>query len=100
MGNLFKRKKKAMKKQFLYDPSKYSPLISSDVISIICDTVGLEEKYISMESTWEEFAIDSLDIVEITMAVEHHYGIVLPDDKIEMCRTVGDFVGLVNDIKN
>lgn len=38
---------------------------------------------------------DSLDIVDITMDVEEHFGITVPDDAAEQIRTVGDIASRV-----
>lgn len=38
----------------------------------------------------EDLGADSLDIVEIGMAVEETFNLTIPDDEMEKVRTVGD----------
>ena len=43
----------------------------------------------------EEYDADSVDVIEIASAVEHHYGVVLEDHEVYELTCVGDFVDLV-----
>lgn len=49
------------------------------------------------EDTFESLDFDSLDVVQIAMAVEKKFGIKFPD-KIET-KTVGDLVKMVEELK-
>ena len=49
------------------------------------------------EDTFESLDFDSLDVVQIAMAVEKKFGIKFPD-KIE-AKTVGDLVKMVEELK-
>lgn len=42
-----------------------------------------------------ELEADSLDLVEITMLLEDHFGIEVPDEESQPCATVADFTALV-----
>jgi len=48
----------------------------------------------TMDSTWKELDVDSLDLVELVQALEERYGIRVEDDKLEPVKTVGDAVRL------
>ncbi len=48
----------------------------------------------TMDSSWEELDVDSLDLVELVRALEDEYGIQVPDDKLDGVETVGDAVRL------
>ena len=89
---------------FEYNPYCYKPTISERVMDIIANVVGYdyeeEKEYLTSETPWEYFGADSLDVVEVTMATEKEFGIILPDDKIEKCYTIGDFIELVRKVKN
>ena len=50
------------------------------VISSIAKAVPLDPKTIRLHSTFEELAIDSLDVVNIVFDLENAFGIKLPDD--------------------
>ena len=44
----------------------------------------------------EDLGADSLDIVEILMAIEDKYGVTVPDEVVMGVKTVGDLVALVD----
>jgi acyl carrier protein len=57
--------------------------------------VPLEE--ISPEATFEALGLDSLDIVELTLALEDRTGVKLADEDLEQVRTVQDAVNKVRE---
>jgi len=63
--------------------------------SMLADQLGIDEKEISMESTLEELDADSLDIVEMVMAIEQEWDIEIPDEAAEELKTVGDAVNYI-----
>jgi acyl carrier protein len=66
------------------------------VADIIVDQVGVKYSEIKIESLlMEDLGIDSLDVVEIIMAVEEEFGITVPDDDIGKIKTVQDIVDYV-----
>lgn len=63
------------------------------VKSIIADQLGLEASEITMESSFvDDLGADSLDIVELIMALEEEFDIEFPDEDAEKVSTVGDVV--------
>lgn len=101
----------AKTEHFEYNPYCYKPTIShipdyidKRVMDIIAHVVGFdyeeEKEYLTSEATWKDIGADSLDVVEVAMETEKEFGIILPDDKIEMCYTIGDFIELVRKIEN
>jgi len=93
-----------MKNKFEYNPCCYKPTISEKVMDIIARVVGYdyeeEKKYLTSEAAWKDIGADSLDVIEVVMETEKEFGITLPDDKIEMCYTIGDFIELVRKFEN
>lgn len=89
---------------FEYNPYCYKPAISEKVMDIIARVVGYdyeeEKEYLTSEATWEDIGADSLDVVEVAMETEKEFGIYIPDDKIERCYTIGDFIELVRKVEN
>lgn len=66
------------------------------VKSIIADQLGLEASEITMESSFvDDLGADSLDIVELIMALEEEFDIEFPDEDAEKVSTVGDVVGYI-----
>jgi acyl carrier protein len=53
---------------------------------------GAEEA--TMETTWQELDVDSLDLVELVKALEDEYGISIADDDLKPIASVGDAVNL------
>lgn len=49
---------------------------------------------------YKDLSADSLDIVEIIMAIEEEFGIWTDDKEVEKVRTVGDLIRLINEKKN
>jgi acyl carrier protein len=47
----------------------------------------------------EDLGADSLDIVELVMALEEEYEVEVPDEDAEKLRTVGDVIGYIESQK-
>ena len=58
-------------------------------LSVTADQVGPESKMI------EDLGADSLDAVELVMAVEEEFGIEVPDEEAEKLISVGDIISHV-----
>ena len=50
------------------------------------------------ESTWNDLDVDSLDLVEVVKALEDRYEIQIADGRLKSIATVGDAVGLVQEL--
>lgn len=62
----------------------------------IVSQLGIDEEEIKMESSFvNDLGADSLDIVELIMALEEKYDIEIPDEEVEKIVTVGDIVEYV-----
>ena len=71
--------------------------IEAKVKSIIADQLGVSEDEIKMESSFiEDLGADSLDIVELVMALEEEFEIEIPDEEAENIKTVGDAINYIN----
>lgn len=66
--------------------------IFEKVKSIVVDQLGVDEGDVTLETTFEELNADSLDIVELIMALEEEFDLDIPDEEAEKIRTVGDAV--------
>lgn len=60
---------------------------------IIIDHIDVEEYYIIPEASFvDDLGCDSLDLVELELAVEDEFDISFPDSEAEKITTVGDAV--------
>lgn len=68
------------------------------VKSIIVEQLGVEEDEVKAEATFiDDLGADSLDIVELVMALEEEFELEIPDEDAEKIRTVGDAVKYIED---
>jgi len=74
--------------------------IELKVKSIIADQLGVGEDEIKPESSFiEDLGADSLDIVELVMAMEEEFEVEIPDEEAENIKTVGDAINYINSHK-
>ncbi len=67
--------------------------ISDRVFAIIAEQLGVEAAELTPEANLlDDLGADSLDVVELVMAVEAEFGIAVPDEEVENIRTIGDIV--------
>jgi acyl carrier protein len=66
--------------------------LTQRVISVIATAQKLPLERITIDSTFEELGIDSLDGVNILFALENEFNINIPDDKVEGVRSVRQMV--------
>lgn len=68
-------------------------MVFEKVKSIISEQLGVDEEEITMESSFiDDLGADSLDIVELIMALETEFDIEIPDEDAEKVTSVGDVV--------
>ncbi|MBE7043257.1 MAG: acyl carrier protein [Ruminococcaceae bacterium] len=60
---------------------------------IIVDQLGVDEADVTMEASFvDDLGADSLDLVELVMAMEDEFGMEIPDEDVEGIHTVADAV--------
>jgi acyl carrier protein len=68
-----------------------SQAVEEKVKKIIVDQLGVEEAEVTPEAKFiEDLGADSLDTVELVMALEEEFGIEIPDEDAEKIVTVKD----------
>lgn len=68
------------------------------VKAIIVEQLGVDEDEVTMDASFiEDLGADSLDIVELVMALEEEFDLVIPDEDAEKIRTVGQAVKYIQD---
>jgi acyl carrier protein len=67
--------------------------IEQKVKEIIADRLGVDPEEVTPEASFvEDLGADSLDTVELVMALEEEFGIEIPDEDAEKIQTVGDAI--------
>lgn len=65
---------------------------------IIVDTLSADEDKITMEANLaDDLGADSLDAVELNMAIEEATGVSIPDEELPNMKTVGDIFNYVTE---
>ena len=65
--------------------------IFGKIKEIIVEQLGVEEGTVKLEAAFiDDLGADSLDIVELIMAIEEEFDIEIPDSEAEKAVTVGD----------
>jgi len=72
-------------------------MVFEKVKQIIADQLGLDENTIDMDSLFvDDLGADSLDVVELIMALEEEFDIEIPDEDAEKANKVGDVVEYIS----
>lgn len=73
--------------------------IASRCIDIIAKSKGIPQDSVTLDSTFDELNIDSLDKINISFEVEEAFAIEIPDDALGTLKTVGDMVNGVTKLR-
>ena len=72
--------------------------IDQRVKDIIVEQLGVKPDQVTPEAKFiEDLGADSLDTVELVMALEEEFGIEVPDEQAEKLQSVGDVIKYVED---
>jgi acyl carrier protein len=66
--------------------------LATKVMQVIAKTQRIPLESISLDSTFEQLKIDSLDGINIVFALENEFGINIPDDGVQSMRSIGETV--------
>ena len=70
--------------------------VEDKVKEIIVDQLGVDEQQVTAEASFvDDLGADSLDTVELVMALEEEFDVDIPDDEAEKITTVKEAVGFV-----
>lgn len=70
------------------------------VLELMAEQSGGGVSEINKESTLEDNGLDSLDAVELVMALEEEFSIEIPDDDAEEFNTVQEVIDYINEHAN
>jgi acyl carrier protein len=71
--------------------------IFEKVKEMVIDTLQFDGDVTLDSSFADDLQADSLDVVELTMALEEQYGITIPDEELPNIKTVGDIVNYIDE---
>lgn len=60
--------------------------------NILADQLGIAPEVITWKTAFSDIDADSIDIVEMIMAIEDIYDVEVPEENIEDYKTMGDLV--------
>lgn len=70
--------------------------VAEDVKKIIIEQLGVEESQVTLTAKFvDDLGADSLDTVELVMALEEEFKIEIPDEDAEKIQSVGDAVSYI-----
>ncbi len=70
--------------------------IEAKVKSIIAETLGVDLQEITPQASFvNDLGADSLDTVELVMALEEQFGVEIPDEDAEKIQTVGQVLDYI-----
>ena len=68
------------------------------VKEIIAEQLGVSKEEVAPEASFiDDLGADSLDIVELVMAMEEEFDIEIPDEDAEKIQTIGDAISYVRE---
>ncbi len=69
--------------------------IFDKVKTMISEQLDVEEERIDRKTTFEDIDADSLDVVELVMALEEEFNLEIADEEVEKIKTIGDIVSYI-----
>jgi acyl carrier protein len=75
--------------------------IFEKVKKVVVDQLGVSEDEVTKEASFvDDLGADSLDTVELVMALEEEFGIEIPDEEAEKIITINDAINYILSHKN
>lgn len=70
--------------------------IFDEVKEVVAQQLSVDAEQVKMEAEFvKDLGADSLDVVELVMALEEKFGIEIPDEQAEKISTVADVVAYI-----
>ena len=72
--------------------------VHDKITEIIVEQLGVKAEEVTPEASFvDDLGADSLDTVELVMALEEEFGIEIPDEDAEKIQTVGDAIKYIEE---
>ena len=70
--------------------------IVEKVTAIVAEKLGVDKAEVTPDAVFiDDLGADSLDLVELIMAMEEEFGFEIADEEAEKLRTVGDVINFI-----
>jgi len=73
--------------------------VEQEIKDIVVGILHCKEDILTPETTWKDLEADSLDLVQILVALEEKYGIEISDEAAEKFTNFGEIVKYIESIK-
>lgn len=74
--------------------------VFDDVVDVVVEQLSVPKENVKMESNIiEDLGADSLDVVELVMALEEKFDVEIPDSDAEKLKTIADVVTFIEGLK-
>ena len=67
--------------------------VLGDVATTLASVAGVDASQVTPEKSLADLGIDSMTMLEVIVALEDRFGLLIPDDEWSRFSTVGDLVG-------
>lgn len=75
--------------------------IEERVKKVVAEQLGVNEKEVTNEASFvDDLGADSLDTVELVMALESEFGVEIPDEDAEKIGTIQDAINYIKEHSN
>ena len=72
--------------------------IEDRIMAIVVEQLGVKPEQVTPEAKFiEDLGADSLDTVELVMALEEEFGNEIPDEEAEKLTTVGEVIRFIDE---
>jgi acyl carrier protein len=70
--------------------------IEEKVTALVAEKLGVDKAEVTPDAVFiDDLGADSLDLVELIMAMEEEFGFEIADEEAEKLRTVGDVINFI-----
>ena len=75
--------------------------VESQVKAIVAEQLGVKAEQVTNDASFvDDLGADSLDTVELVMALEEEFGHEIPDEEAEKLQSVGEVIKYIEDLRN